>query len=318
MPRLSSSRGSGSSKSKPQQWTFVTEDPGKPKHFNHAGRTSEEDAVPRAGESPGTNVVARGAPSPSSGALPRQWAPIGNSASAFSSGERGNVASSLRPSNPPHHPSRQQARPHSQPERPESAGEAYAPSSAASDSGEEHADDTANGHTSDSSLPPSQGTRLRSSERLRKRGRDDPPSSESPLQPLSVDGDGDDASEPELQVVKAEDDVRPKKRTYVRRDAQRRKEQNAQAQKKFRWKKKAMAEQMSKDLLDHKRKNKELEARCAELIELANDKDQQLTNKETLLGRLRNENGTLKRRLEVMNRRFGFDHDDEASGPSSS
>lgn len=36
-----------------------------------------------------------------------------------------------------------------------------------------------------------------------------------------------------------------KKRTYVRRDVQRRKEQNAQAQKKFRWKKKVMAEQVS-------------------------------------------------------------------------
>lgn len=42
-----------------------------------------------------------------------------------------------------------------------------------------------------------------------------------------------------------DDDDKPKKRTYVRRDAQRRKEQNAQAQKKFRWKKKVMAEQVS-------------------------------------------------------------------------
>lgn len=37
----------------------------------------------------------------------------------------------------------------------------------------------------------------------------------------------------------------PKKRTYIRRDAQRRKQQNAQAQKKFRMKKKAAAEQVS-------------------------------------------------------------------------
>ncbi|WOO85231.1 uncharacterized protein LOC62_06G008731 [Vanrija pseudolonga] len=165
-------------------------------------------------------------------------------------------------------------------------------------------------------LPPAQGTRLRSSQRLRKRGRDDEsPDSESPLQPLSPN---DEASSPELQAVKAEveDEARPRKRTYVRRDAQRRKEQNAQAQKKFRWKKKAMAEQMSKDLVDQKRRNKELEARCAELAGITEDKDEQLAHKETLLSRLLNENGTFKRRLEMMSRRFGFD-DAEIESASS-
>lgn len=73
---------------------------------------------------------------------------------------------------------------------------------------------------------------------------------------------------------------------------------------------------MSKDLVDQKRRNKELEARCAELAEIAEDKNEQLADKETLLGRLLNENGTLKRRLEMMSRRFGFD-DAEIESASS-
>lgn len=250
MPRRGSTRGSG--KSNNQTWTFVTEDPAR-KHFNHAAaRASDEVAAPRDGESPTTNVVvARAAPSQSSDAVPRHWAPIGNSMSAFTATttttERGSAPSAQ--SRPPSS-ARSHARPHSHTERPESAGvgAAFLDSSVSSDSGDEHAgsgdaNGHSHGHMSDG-LPPAQGTRLRSSERLRKRGRDDEsPDSESPLQPLSPN---DEASSPELQAIKAEveDEARPRKRTYVRRDAQRRKEQNAQAQKKFRWKKKAMAEQV--------------------------------------------------------------------------
>ncbi|BEJ01560.1 hypothetical protein CcaverHIS631_0602420 [Cutaneotrichosporon cavernicola] len=56
---------------------------------------------------------------------------------------------------------------------------------------------------------------------------------------------------------------KPKKRTYVRRDAQRRKEQNAQAQKKFRWKKKVLQEQMRADLEEQRALVEELQQKCA-------------------------------------------------------
>lgn len=60
--------------------------------------------------------------------------------------------------------------------------------------------------------------------------------------------DGSEANEGPDNAEDVEGDTeyppKAKKRAYVRRDAQRRKEQNAQAQKKFRWKKKVMAEQV--------------------------------------------------------------------------
>ncbi|GMK58363.1 hypothetical protein CspeluHIS016_0503950 [Cutaneotrichosporon spelunceum] len=58
-------------------------------------------------------------------------------------------------------------------------------------------------------------------------------------------------------------DGKHKKRTYVRRDAQRRKEQNAQAQKKFRWKKKVLQEQMRSDLDEQRALVEELQQKCA-------------------------------------------------------
>lgn len=57
------------------------------------------------------------------------------------------------------------------------------------------------------------------------------------------DGDGDGNDEPE-DADGDEEKPKPKRRKYVRRDQARRKEQNAQAQKKFRQKKKKLAEQV--------------------------------------------------------------------------
>lgn len=62
------------------------------------------------------------------------------------------------------------------------------------------------------------------------------------------DEDGDGEGNDDQEDADGEEKPKPKRRKYVRRDQARRKEQNAQAQKKFRQKKKKLAEQVRDDL----------------------------------------------------------------------
>ncbi|KLT39935.1 hypothetical protein CC85DRAFT_322401 [Cutaneotrichosporon oleaginosum] len=152
-------------------------------------------------------------------------------------------------------------------------------------SGDDHSSDSDSSDDEDEWTPVAKrrapAPRTRASARLAvKRERDD-----SELREVEDEEEGPSASTSPII------DGKPKKRTYVRRDAQRRKEQNAQAQKKFRWKKKVLQEQMRADLDEQRALVEELREKCAALEDL-------LGEHEVALAAAQEDNARLAARLE--------------------